>query len=110
MTDDPWKVLELDGSTAALADVKRSYARLLKLTRPDRDPEGFMRLRSAYEAAQAILRGEAPPRVLFRECLPRRVPATRRDASGLRVVRADPAAIVRPETACLPVNPAHTRP
>lgn len=64
MTDDPWKVLELDGSTAALADVKRSYARLLKLTRPDRDPEGFMRLRSAYEAAQAILRGEAPPRVM----------------------------------------------
>jgi hypothetical protein len=64
MTDDPWKVLELDGGTATLADVKRSYARLLKLTRPDRDPEGFMRLRSAYEAAQAVLRGDAPPPVM----------------------------------------------
>ncbi len=64
MTDDHWKVLELDGSTATLADVKRSYARLLKVTRPDRDPEGFMRLRSAYEAAQAILRGDAPASVL----------------------------------------------
>lgn len=64
MTDDPWNVLELDGSTATLAEVKRSYARLLKLTRPDRDPEGFMRLRNAYEAAQAILRGDAPPPVM----------------------------------------------
>jgi hypothetical protein len=64
MTDDPWKVLELDGGTATLADVKRSYARLLKVTRPDRDPEGFMRLRSAYENAQALLRGESPPSMM----------------------------------------------
>lgn len=64
MTDDPWKVLELDGSTATLVDVKRSYARLLKLTRPDRDPEGFMRLRAAYESAQAVLRGDSPPPVM----------------------------------------------
>jgi hypothetical protein len=64
MTDDPWKVLELDGPAATLAEVKRSYARLLKETRPDRDPEGFMRLRAAYEVAQAILRGDASQSVM----------------------------------------------
>lgn len=60
MSDDPWTVLELDAAAATLAEVKRCYARLLKQTRPDRDPEGFMRLRAAYEAAQAILRGGVP--------------------------------------------------
>jgi len=64
MTDDPWKVLELDASTATLADVKRSYARLLKITRPDRDPAGFMLLRAAYENAQALLRGESLPSLI----------------------------------------------
>lgn len=59
--DDPWKVLELEPGTASLQDVKRSYARLLKNCRPDRDPEGFMRLRAAYEAAQNHLKSGSPP-------------------------------------------------
>ena len=60
-TDDPWKVLALEPGAASLQDVKRSYARLLKNCRPDRDPEGFMRLRAAYEAAQALLKSGHPP-------------------------------------------------
>ncbi|OYW87059.1 MAG: hypothetical protein B7Z22_05325, partial [Hyphomonas sp. 32-62-5] len=58
---DPWQVLELEAGTASLPDIKRAYARLLKLSRPDQDPAGFMRLRAAYEAAQALIKGETVP-------------------------------------------------
>lgn len=47
----PWQLFGLNSSTAKLAEVKSAYARLLKLTRPDRDPEGFMLLRAAFDAA-----------------------------------------------------------
>lgn len=47
----PWEVLGLGREEAAdPAAVKRAYARLLKVHRPDRDPEGFRRIRDAYEA------------------------------------------------------------
>lgn len=60
--EDPWQVLELEAGTASLPDIKRAYARLLKLNRPDQDPAGFMRLRAAYEAAQTLIKGGlAPP-------------------------------------------------
>ncbi len=59
--EDPWQVLELEAGTASLPDVKRAYARLLKLNRPDQDPAGFMRLRAAYEAAQILIKGGAVP-------------------------------------------------
>jgi curved DNA-binding protein CbpA len=45
-----WHVLELAPTVDAKA-VKRAYARLLKQTRPEDDPEGFQRLRQAYEWA-----------------------------------------------------------
>lgn len=36
--------------------VKRAYARLLKTTRPDEDPEGFQRLHEAYQEALSLIR------------------------------------------------------
>ena len=47
---DCWTVLQL-ADDADERTIKRSYARLLKGCRPDDDPEGFQRLREAYEEA-----------------------------------------------------------
>lgn len=47
---DCWNLLGLDANADSRA-VKRQYARLLKLTRPDDDPDGFQRLREAYDQA-----------------------------------------------------------
>ncbi len=38
--------------------IKLAYSRLLKRTRPDEDPEGFQRLREAYDAALAAAQPE----------------------------------------------------
>jgi hypothetical protein len=53
----PWDVLEIP-ETASTRDIKRAYARLAKLYRPDQDARQFELLRSAYETA--ILRAAAP--------------------------------------------------
>ncbi|RYD37232.1 MAG: J domain-containing protein, partial [Verrucomicrobiaceae bacterium] len=53
---DPWKLLELDRSTAGEREIKRAYARLLKRHRPDQDPEGFQRVNAAYQQAMQSLR------------------------------------------------------
>ncbi|QTD35953.1 J domain-containing protein [Pseudomonas fluorescens] len=47
-----WTVLGLSAD-ADVRTIKRQYAVLLKQTRPDDDPEGFQRLRDAYEQALA---------------------------------------------------------
>ena len=53
--NDCWEILGLDASTATEREVKSAYARLIKKHRPDEDPEGFQRVRQAFEAAMAWL-------------------------------------------------------
>lgn len=53
-----WSVLEIDAGSDERA-VKRAYARQLKTTRPDDDPDAFQRLRAAYEYALEALRHRA---------------------------------------------------
>ena len=47
---NPWALLGLKPG-ADRADIRRAYARLLKTTNPEDDPEGFMALRAAHDAA-----------------------------------------------------------
>ena len=52
-----WNLLGLAPDADSRA-IKRQYAALLKKTRPDDDPEGFQRLREAYEAALEWSQGQ----------------------------------------------------
>lgn len=52
-----WQVLELSPD-ADERSIKRQYAKLLKVTRPDEDPVAFQRLREAYEQALHSAREE----------------------------------------------------
>lgn len=49
-SDDPFLYFALDRRTATSSDVKRAYAVRLKATRPEDDPQGFMRLRAMLES------------------------------------------------------------
>ncbi len=49
----PWSVLDMEGPGDSIA-IRRAYARKLKTTRPDEDPEGFQELVAAREAAMAM--------------------------------------------------------
>lgn len=49
--EDPFRYFELSRKDATAADVKRAYAKRLKVTRPDDDPAEFMRLRKNFESA-----------------------------------------------------------
>ena len=50
-------ILEIDGLTDERS-IKAAYMKKLKATNPEDDPEGFRRLREAYEQAQALLQEE----------------------------------------------------
>jgi len=58
---NPWALLGI-APTADAAAIRRAYARKLKLTRPDEDPEGFQRLVRARDAAlaEAAMMAERP--------------------------------------------------
>ncbi len=56
LMQSPWQILELNPDIATEKEVKVAYSRLIKLHRPDSDPEGFQRVREAYEIALSMLR------------------------------------------------------
>lgn len=54
-TFDCWKILDLPARSDERS-VKRQYAKLLKVTRPDENPVAFQQLREAYERALQLAR------------------------------------------------------
>ncbi|MGH6949653.1 MAG: TonB family protein [Vitreimonas sp.] len=58
MTADIWRHLGIP-QTDSEPDIRRAYAERLKTTHPEDDPEGFKRLRSAYERALQQIRWRA---------------------------------------------------
>lgn len=57
----PWQILGI-AATREVREIKRAYAIALKKTHPEDDPEGFQKLRRAYETALAMAeRGAAIP-------------------------------------------------
>ena len=53
---DPFAVLGLD-ETADDEAVRGAYVRALRVSPPDRDPEGFRRIREAYAHARSMVYG-----------------------------------------------------
>lgn len=59
-----FEVLGLNAPPADRKAVKRAYSKMLKVTRPEDDPEGFMQLREAHDRALNILKWQAEDEVL----------------------------------------------
>ena len=54
-----YEVLGLESPPADRKAVKRAYSKMLKVTRPEDDPDGFMRLRDAHDTALNIIAHQA---------------------------------------------------
>ena len=50
--DNPYKVLGVERD-ASEAEIKQAYFALIRQSPPERDPEGFKRIRAAYEKLRA---------------------------------------------------------
>ena len=60
MSDQTYfEVLGLDAPPADRRAIKRAYSKMLKVTRPEDDPDGFMRLRDAHDFALQVLEQDA---------------------------------------------------
>ena len=53
MMADHWSMLGLEEPTRDISAVKRAYARKSREYHPEEDPEGFLRLREAYQIGRA---------------------------------------------------------
>ncbi|MEW6208802.1 MAG: DnaJ domain-containing protein [Acidobacteriota bacterium] len=62
-TDDPYKTLGVE-SNATEAEIKQAYFALVRAHPPESDPQGFKRIRAAYEKLRS--RGERAETDLFR--------------------------------------------
>lgn len=67
-SEDPWAVLGL-AATAGDEDVREAYRAGVRAHPPERDPEGFKRVRAAYEALRDPVQ-RARTAVLGRPLLP----------------------------------------
>ena len=56
---DYYEILGVD-EDASQQDIKRAYFRLIRSHTPDADPEGFMRIREAYEALRSGKKPDGP--------------------------------------------------
>lgn len=63
---DVWSTLGLDGPVDDLKIIKRAYAAKLRQTRPDDDPDGFMALRDALDAAKSYVNFGAQANITHR--------------------------------------------
>ena len=63
--NSPWQILGLEESTASEQEIKRAYAKLLRVHRPDVDPEGFQRIQAAYKSAMAWIASRNAPEELI---------------------------------------------
>ena len=85
-SENPYKVLGIDRE-ATEAEIKQAYFALVREHPPERDPEGFKRIRAAYEKLKAT--GERAETDLF---LIEDQPVTL-DASSIRGLDIEPPAV-----------------